>query len=152
MTKNTTDKHNPLVSVQEFPDNGKLQIIHGYGNGQFRIAGQSYNGAQFIFPRLTLGWQINGLADIRAEQIAAMLEQGRDAGIDKTQHSQKTELVLLGVGARADSHLPHLAKALKEHNPPRSNDHGCGLSCLECIAYRRAVSCGWVVADRLKSR
>jgi uncharacterized protein len=70
MTQNTTDKHNPLVSVQEFPDDGKLQIIHGYGNGQFRIAGQSYHGAQFIFPRLTLGWQINSLADIRGEQIA----------------------------------------------------------------------------------
>ena len=53
--------------------------------------------APVYFPRLTLGWQINGLADIRAEQIAAMLEQGRDAGIDKTQHSQKTELVILGV-------------------------------------------------------
>ena len=44
-----------------------------------------------------------------------MLEQGRDAGVDKTQHSQKTELVILGVGIRADSYLPQLAKALKEH-------------------------------------
>jgi len=114
MKRATTDKHNPLVSVQEFPDDGKLQIIHGYGNGQFRIAGQSYHGAQFIFPRLTLGWQINSLADIKADQIAAMLEKGRDAGIDKEQHSQKTELVILGVGARADSHLPHLAKALRD--------------------------------------
>jgi len=33
-----TDQHNPLVSIKEFSDDGKLQIVHAYGNGGFRIA------------------------------------------------------------------------------------------------------------------
>ena len=42
MTKNTTDKHNPLL-VQEFPDNGRAN--HPWiWQWPFRIAGQSYNG------------------------------------------------------------------------------------------------------------
>ena len=114
MAENTTDKHNPLISVQEFPDDGKLQIIHGYGGGQFRIAGQAYDGAQFVLPRLTLGWQVISLEDITVEVITDRLATGKNSGILEGQDSQMTELVILGVGARADSHLPQLARALKE--------------------------------------
>ena len=116
MAENTTDKHNPLVSVQEFPDDGKLQIINGYGGGQFRIAGQTCNGAQFVLPRLTLNWQITSLADVTANAIAEMLAAGKNTGILEGQDGQMTELVILGVGARADSHLPELAQALKAQN------------------------------------
>ena len=114
MAENTTDKHNPLISVQEFPDDGKLQIIHGYGGGQFRIAGQAYDGAQFVLPRLTLGWQVISLEDITVEVITDRLATGKNSGILEGQDGQMTELVILGVGARADSHLPQLARALKE--------------------------------------
>ena len=114
MAENTTDKHNPLISVQEFPDDGKLQIIHGYGGGQFRIAGQAYDGAQFVLPRLTLGWQVISLEDITVEAITDRLATGKNSGILEGQDGQMTELVILGVGARADSHLPQLARALKE--------------------------------------
>ena len=116
MAENTTDKKNPLISLQEFPDDGKLQIIHGYGDGQFRIAGQTYDGAQFVLPRLTLGWQVNSLEEITAEAIADRLATGKNSGIIEGQDGQMTELVILGVGARSDSHLPELTRALKEKN------------------------------------
>jgi uncharacterized protein len=116
MAENTTDKHNPLISVQEFPDDGKLQIIHGYGGGQFRIAGQTYDGAQFVLPRLTLGWQVTSLEDVTVEAITDRLATGKNSGILEGQDGQMTELVILGVGARADSHLLQLARALKEKN------------------------------------
>ena len=116
MAENTTDKHNPLVAVQEFPDDGKLQIIHGYGSGQFRIAGQTCNGAQFVLPRLTLDWQITSLADVTSNAIAEILATGINTGILEGLDVQMTELVDIGVGARADSHLPELAQALKAQN------------------------------------
>ena len=116
MVENTTDKHNPLISVQEFSNDGKLQIIHGHGDGQFRIAGQTYHGAQFVLPRLTLGWQVTSLKEITAESIADRLATSKNSGILEGQDSRMTELVILGVGAHSDSHLPELAQALKAKN------------------------------------
>ena len=114
MAQNTTDKHNPLVSVQEFPDDGKLQIIHSYGGGKFRIAGQTYHGPQFVLPRLTVGWPIAAIQDINTRNITAILENNKASHIPEGDSAQRTELVILGVGARADSNLPDLARALKE--------------------------------------
>ena len=114
MAENTTDKHNPLVSVQEFPDDGKLQIIHSYGGGQFRIAGQTYHGSQFVLPRLTLGWPVTTIQDISSVNITAILENNRTSPLSEGEVGQRTELVILGVGARADSNLPELARALKQ--------------------------------------
>ena len=114
MAENTTDKHNPLVSVQEFPDDGKLQIIHSYGGGQFRIAGQTYHGPQFVLPRLTVGWPVTAIQDICTHAITAILDNNKAGHMPEGDNGQKTELVILGVGERADSNLPELARALKE--------------------------------------
>ena len=103
MADKTTDTYNPMVTIHDFPDDGKLQIIHGYGEGQFRIAGAQYFGAQFILPRQTLSWSVKTLSDITAENIVKMVE------------NTPIELVILGVGARADSHLPKIARALQAH-------------------------------------
>ena len=108
MAENTTDKHNPLISVQEFPDDGKLQIIHGYGGGQFRIAGQTYDGAQFVLPRLTLGWQVISLEDITVEVITDRLATGKNSGILEGQDGQMTELVILGVARALIAICPNL--------------------------------------------
>ena len=114
MAQNTTDKHNPLVSVQEFPDDGKLQIIHSYGGGQFRIAGQTYHGPQFVLPRLTVEWPVTAIQDINTHAITAILEDNKASHLPEGDNGQKIELVILGVGKRADSNLPELARALKE--------------------------------------
>ena len=116
MAQNTTDKHNPLISVQEFPNDGKLQIIHSYGGGQFRIAGQTCHGPQFVLPRLTVGWPITAIQDISTQNITAILDNNTAGHLPEIESGQKTELVILGVGARADSHLPELTRALKEIN------------------------------------
>ena len=116
MAEKTTDKHDPLISVQEFPDDGQLQIIHGYGGGKFRIAGQTYDGAQFVLPRSTLSWNVTSLMEITADAVVTKLATRKNHSILEAKVGQLTELVILGVGAHADSHLPELARALKGKN------------------------------------
>ena len=102
MSRPTTDEHNPLVSVQEFPTDNQLQVINSYGGGGFRIAKQMASGSQFVFPRQTTDWPVSSEADICIEDILARLE-GRE-----------TDLLVLGLGERPQSPLPELAAALRE--------------------------------------
>ncbi len=103
MNRNTTDEYNPLVCVQEFPDDGKLQIIHGYDPLGFRIAGQRWDGPQFILPRLTRSWAVNQIDDLTS---AAVTQMTGGSGI---------ELVILGLGSHVYDPLPGLARELRAH-------------------------------------
>ena len=69
MSEHTTDNHNPLISVKEFPDDGRLQIINSYGKGGFRIAKKSVIGAQFVLQRQTLAWPVRTEQDISADGL-----------------------------------------------------------------------------------
>ena len=69
MSKPTTDEHNPLVSVQEFPNDKQLQVINSYGDGGFRIAKQIVSGSQFVLPRKTADWGPQTDADIDVQEI-----------------------------------------------------------------------------------
>ena len=74
MSEHTTDKHNPLISVKEFPDDGRLQIINSYGKGGFRIAKKSVIGAQFVLQRQTLAWPVRTEQDISADDLLSLLQ------------------------------------------------------------------------------
>ena len=102
MFEHTTDKHNPLVSVKEFPDDGRLQIINSYGKGGFRIAKKSVIGAQFVLQRQTLAWPVRTEQDISADEILSFLQ---DTDVD---------LLVLGLGERPKGHLPDIASALRD--------------------------------------
>ena len=101
MFEHTTDKHNPLVSVKEFPDDGRLQIINRYGKGGFRIAKKSVIGAQFVLQRQTLAWPVRTEQDISADELLSFL---KDTDVD---------LLVLGLGEYPQSHLPDIASALR---------------------------------------
>ena len=103
MSEHTTDHFNPMISVQEFSDDGKLQIIHGYSGNGFRVAGQKLHGSQFLWPRLTQSWQATIPEDITAAGLLALLE------------TQPVELVILGLGKQAKSPLFELAREMKKH-------------------------------------
>jgi len=98
-----TDQHNPLVSIKEFSDDGKLQIVHAYGNGGFRIAKQPYSGHQLVFMRQTLSWDISSPDDITISSLQPIIEA-------------QPELILFGLGEIATSHLPEIRAALAEHH------------------------------------
>lgn len=102
MSRPTTDEHNPLVSVQEFPTDNQLQVINSYGDGGFRIAKQSVSGSQFVFPRQTTDWPVCTEADISLDDVLARLK------------GTETDLLVLGLGARPQSPLPELAAALRD--------------------------------------
>ena len=101
MSEHTTDKHNPLVSVKEFPDDGRLQIINSYGKGGFKIAKKIVFGAQFVLQRQTLAWPVKTEQDISADELLSFLQ---DTDID---------LLVLGLGEYPQSHLPDIASALR---------------------------------------
>ena len=103
MSRPTTDDHNPLVSVQEFPTDSQLQVINSYGGGGFRIAKQSVTGSQFVLPRQTAEWPPRTEADIDIDDILMRLTE------------TGTDLLVLGVGERPQSNLPHLAAALRDN-------------------------------------
>ena len=102
MSEHTTDKHNPLISINDFPDDGKLQIINSYGNGGFRIAKQTVIGAQFVLQRQTLAWSVTTQHDISANELLSRLRE------------TDVELLVLGLGERPQTHLPNIASALRE--------------------------------------
>lgn len=102
MSRPTTDDHNPLVSVQEFPSDSQLQVINSYGGGGFRIAKQSVSGSQFVLPRQTAAWAPQTDADIDIDDILTRV------------NGTATDLLVLGLGERPQSNLPQLAAALKE--------------------------------------
>ncbi len=101
MSEHATDKRNPLISVKEFPDDGRLQIINSYGNGGFRIAKKSVIGAQFVLQRQTLAWPARTEQDISANELLCFLQ---DTDVD---------LLVLGLGEYPQSHLPDIASALR---------------------------------------
>ena len=45
-----------MVDIKTFGDGSELQLIHGYGDGGFRIAQQRYAGAMFLLPREAQSW------------------------------------------------------------------------------------------------
>ena len=101
MSRPTTDDHNPLVSVQEFPTDNQLQVINSYGGGGFRIAKQSVSGSQFVYaPNRRWGPQTD--ADIDVQEILSRLS------------GTGTDLLVLGLGERPQSNLPQLTTALRE--------------------------------------
>ena len=64
------------------------QLIHGYGNGRFRIAGETQSGSVLVWPERRAEWPIAGAGDISFESLAAIVEDlvaddpalGRDPG------------------------------------------------------------------------
>ena len=98
----TTDLNNPLVSIKEFSDDGKLQIVHAYGNGGFRIAKQPYQGHQLVAMRQTFTWDVGSAEDITLESLNPLIEMA-------------PELILFGLGDIATRHLTDIRTALAEH-------------------------------------
>ena len=50
------DKHSDLVTIKTIQSDNELQIIHGYGDGGFRISGNRFSGSVFVTPRHTCLW------------------------------------------------------------------------------------------------
>jgi uncharacterized protein len=83
---------------------GGRQIIESYGDGRFRVGGQVYAGALLVFPTRSLTWAITEAAEASLENLAEVLEAGRNGEVD---------LLLLGQGRRMLPVAPALRQGLK---------------------------------------
>ena len=47
---------NAMVEVKTFGDGSDLQLVHGYGDGGFRVAGTRHKGSLLLLPREAAPW------------------------------------------------------------------------------------------------
>ena len=96
------DKHNDLVTIKTIQSDNDLQIIHGYGDGGFRISGNRFSGSVFVTMRHTSLW-----SPPTPEQLTA-------SAIIDLAPGEVSSLLLLGIGAAPLSPLKTLADDLKQ--------------------------------------
>jgi uncharacterized protein len=80
------------------------QLIQGYGEGGFRIAGQDYQGSVFVFPERTLSWAPRHMEALNEASLAEAIACAAEI-----------ELLLIGCGAVQGFISPSLRKALRAH-------------------------------------
>lgn len=97
--KNDSD----LVTIKTIPSDNELQIIHGYGDGGFRISGQRFTGPVFVTPRQSKLWTPAAPEKLSASVIIDLMPE------------RVPPLLLLGVGAAPLFPLQHLASNLKQN-------------------------------------
>ena len=96
------DKHSDLVTIKTIQSDNDLQIIHGYGDGWFRISGNRFFGSVFVTLRHTSLWS------------PPMPEQLTASSIIDVAPAEVPPLLLLGVGAVPLSPLQTLTDDLKQ--------------------------------------
>jgi uncharacterized protein len=64
------------------------QVIQGYGDGGFRIAGETHSGSVLVLRDETLPWAVTEISDISVESLSAILAPGTTV-----------EILLIGCGA-----------------------------------------------------
>ena len=96
------DRDSDLVTIKTLPPDGDLQIIHGYGDGGFRISGSRYAGSVVVTLRQTVLWTPPEPNKLSATTITALLSD------------DLPPLLLLGVGTAPLNPLYALAEDLKQ--------------------------------------
>ena len=96
------DKHRDLVTIKTIQSDNDLQIIHGYGDGGFRISGNRFSGSVFVTLRHTSLWSPPTPDQLTASVIIDIVPV------------EVPPLLLLGVGAAPLSPLQTLTDDLKQ--------------------------------------
>lgn len=91
-----------IVDIKELEGDGKLTIVHSYGNHGFRIAKQGYEGSQILLPRARFDWNPPAWDAITIADLAPILEE------------PVPPLLILGLGEAPQGLLPELQVALHE--------------------------------------
>ncbi len=64
-----------MVEIRQFGDGSDLQLIHGYGDGGFRVAGERHAGSLFLLPRQFQIWTPpTQLDDLAATDLLSLVE------------------------------------------------------------------------------
>ena len=84
--------------------NSDLQLIHGYGDGGFRVTGTRHTGDLLLLPRVTVAWEHPPLDTLTFNDVAPFLGD------------TPPPLFLLGVGAAPMHQYAELTADLKAHD------------------------------------
>ncbi|MBI1777518.1 MAG: Mth938-like domain-containing protein [Proteobacteria bacterium] len=79
------------------------QIIEGYGDGKFRIAGTVHRGSVVVLPSRTIAWPIKAIAELDLDSLAPVLVA-----------EPPVEVLLIGCGPRLVPMARALRQALRE--------------------------------------
>ena len=90
------------MNIKTFSGDGELQLIHGYGDGGFRVTQQRYKGDLVLFPRTAIEWKVPNLETLCLADLGPVLGDTPPA------------LLLLGAGDAPQSQLSQLAAELKD--------------------------------------
>ena len=93
-----------MVDIKSFGEGSDLQLIHGYGDGGFRVSGTRHSGSLFLLPRLSTAW--NPPADLDGLTADDLLPLLGDA---------PPPLLVLGAGAAPQHPFNDLGAALRGH-------------------------------------
>jgi len=64
-----------MVEIRQFGDGSDLQLIHGYGDGGFRVSGERHAGSLFLLPRQAQLWAPpSQLDDLAAGDLLSLLD------------------------------------------------------------------------------
>lgn len=97
------------------------QMIQGYGDGGFRIAGETYVGSVIITALETSSWSATSVEDIRIDDLVTALKRVPDLTV-----------LLLGTGPSMVPTAPELRPKLREI--------GVGLECMDTGAACRTFN------------
>ena len=64
-----------MVEIRQFGDGSDLQLIHGYGDGGFRVSGERHAGSLFLLPRQAQSWTPPAqLDDLAAKDFLPLID------------------------------------------------------------------------------
>jgi len=78
------------------------QLVHGYGDGGFRVSGIRYEGSVLIFPSRVMAWPVASVSDLTPDWAGPVVNAG-----------DRVEILLLGCGARMVPIGPELRQELR---------------------------------------
>lgn len=86
-----------------------VQIIHGYGDGKFRIGDTSHVGPVLVRPEGTVAWPVAAdfaIAELDLATLAPILEA-----------ADRFDILLIGTGTRQVFLPPGLRRRIREYGP-----------------------------------
>ena len=114
------------------------QLIQGYGNGGFRIAGERHEGSVIVLPNRTLSWNVGLYEDLSPESLAAIHEA-----------STNIEVLLIGCGARMAMPSVVLKESLRAYGiVPETMDTGAACRTFNVLLSEdRAVAAALIAVE-----
>lgn len=92
-----------MVDIRTFGDGSDLQLIHGYGDGGFRVAGERHGGSLFLHTRQAEAWTPpQDLDRLTVDQLLPLLGDN------------PPPLLVLGTGAPPTHPFSELGRAFRD--------------------------------------